>query len=284
MAEDQARRNLEEELTIQNVILRSLDDQTFDGVEEERREAIKEIERIKAALNKPRQSQASTQHGDASRHLHQENNPHTSRKFTLSSLVTGFRSDIEEDATCIAEQIKAEKRLKQEVQDRRLAQQLSQESESGPSSRGGSGPARQDALSRLMATQRANERGLSGPSMAGNSGPGVQYPAWENPAMSMPGANNPSWDQPPAFGFASPAPGRGFATAPSTPQTQAPNPFYEDGQALPDRLSNFLQEVYHDPRVTEKELDDLLQNIRPDMDIPERNRDGTPAGLKQGVQ
>ncbi|OAQ62554.1 SWI/SNF family DNA-dependent ATPase Ris1 [Purpureocillium lilacinum] len=279
MAEDQARRNLEEELTIQNVILRSLDDQTFDGVEEERREAIKEIERIKAALNKPRQSQASTQHGDASRHLLKA----TKRGTTLhleTPTDTQLPSDIEEDATCIAEQIKAENRLKQEVQDRRLAQQLSQESESGPSSRGGSGPARQDALSRLMATQRANERGLSGSSMAGNSGPGVQYPAWENPAMSMPGANNPSWDQPPAFGFASPAPGRGFATAPSTPQTQAPNPFYEDGQALPDRLSNFLQEVYHDPRVTEKELDDLLQNIRPDMDIPERNRDGTPAGLK----
>ena len=54
----------------------------------------------------------------------------------------------------------------------------------------------------------------------------------------------------------------------------------EHGGALPDRLSNFLQEVYHDPRVSEQEINDLLQNIRPDMDIPERNRDGTPAGLK----
>lgn len=56
-----------------------------------------------------------------------------------------------------------------------------------------------------------------------------------------------------------------------------------DGNAFPDRLTNFLQDAFHDPRVTEKELDDLLQNIRPDMDIPERNRDGTPAGLKSAL-
>ncbi|POR34229.1 Putative ATP-dependent helicase C23E6.02 [Tolypocladium paradoxum] len=56
-----------------------------------------------------------------------------------------------------------------------------------------------------------------------------------------------------------------------------------DGSAFPDRLTNFLQDAFHDPRVTEKELDDLLQNIRPDMDIPERNRDGTPAGLKSAL-
>ncbi|KAM5346787.1 hypothetical protein ACJ41O_009792 [Fusarium nematophilum] len=54
-----------------------------------------------------------------------------------------------------------------------------------------------------------------------------------------------------------------------------------DGNALPERLTNFLQDAYHDPRMTEKDLDNLLQNIRPDMDIPEVNRDGTPAGLKR---
>ncbi|KAI5464047.1 SNF2 family N-terminal domain-containing protein [Mariannaea sp. PMI_226] len=53
------------------------------------------------------------------------------------------------------------------------------------------------------------------------------------------------------------------------------------GNALPERLTNYLQDAYHDPRMSDKELDDLLQNIRPDMDIPERNRDGTPAGLKR---
>lgn len=54
-----------------------------------------------------------------------------------------------------------------------------------------------------------------------------------------------------------------------------------DGNPLSDRLTNFLQDAYHDPRMTEKDLDNLLQNIRPDMDIPESNRDGTPAGLNR---
>ncbi|KAI8722138.1 hypothetical protein NCS52_00357000 [Fusarium sp. LHS14.1] len=53
------------------------------------------------------------------------------------------------------------------------------------------------------------------------------------------------------------------------------------GNPLPERLSDFIQDAYHDPRMTEKDLDNLLQNIRPDMDIPEMNRDGTPAGLKR---
>ena len=53
------------------------------------------------------------------------------------------------------------------------------------------------------------------------------------------------------------------------------------GNPLPEQLTDFLQDAYHDPRMSEKELDDLLQNIRPDMDIPEMNRDGTPAGLKR---
>ncbi|ODA83214.1 hypothetical protein RJ55_01725 [Drechmeria coniospora] len=57
----------------------------------------------------------------------------------------------------------------------------------------------------------------------------------------------------------------------------------QSGNALPERLTSYLQTAFHDPRVTEKELDDLLQNIRPDMDIPERNRDGTPAGLKSSL-
>lgn len=53
------------------------------------------------------------------------------------------------------------------------------------------------------------------------------------------------------------------------------------GNALPEGLTDFLHDAFHDPGMTAKELDDLLQNISPDMDIPERNRDGTPAGLKR---
>lgn len=58
------------------------------------------------------------------------------------------------------------------------------------------------------------------------------------------------------------------------------------GNPLSDRLSEFtdyVQNAAHDPRISDKELDELLQNIHPDMDIPERNRDGTPAGLKSSL-
>jgi SNF2 family DNA or RNA helicase len=52
------------------------------------------------------------------------------------------------------------------------------------------------------------------------------------------------------------------------------------GNPLPDRLTDYLADAMFDTRVSEKELEDLLQNIRPDMEIPEKNREGTPAGLK----
>ncbi|KAK7209286.1 hypothetical protein V2G26_016464 [Clonostachys chloroleuca] len=52
------------------------------------------------------------------------------------------------------------------------------------------------------------------------------------------------------------------------------------GNPLPERLTSYINDMVHDTRVTEKELDDLLQNIRPDMEIPERDRVGTPEGLK----
>lgn len=66
----------------------------------------------------------------------------------------------------------------------------------------------------------------------------------------------------------------------STSHFGMPMGVHEFDGPMDDRLANYLQEAYHDPQVSEKELDELLQNIRPDMDIPERNRDGTPAGLK----
>ncbi|KAL7930474.1 SNF2 family N-terminal domain-containing protein [Trichoderma chlorosporum] len=52
------------------------------------------------------------------------------------------------------------------------------------------------------------------------------------------------------------------------------------GNPLSGQLMDYLNDTFHDPRVTEQELDDLLQNIRPDMEIPESKRDGTPEGLK----
>ncbi|KAL7948399.1 SNF2 family N-terminal domain-containing protein [Trichoderma barbatum] len=55
------------------------------------------------------------------------------------------------------------------------------------------------------------------------------------------------------------------------------------GNPLPHHLMDYLNDTFHDPRVTEQELDDLLQNIRPDMEIPEGKRDGTPEGLKHAL-
>ena len=49
---------------------------------------------------------------------------------------------------------------------------------------------------------------------------------------------------------------------------------------LPQRLTNYIQDTMHDTTVSNQELDDLLKNIRPDMDIPEQNRNGTPEGLR----
>ncbi|KEY65737.1 hypothetical protein S7711_05567 [Stachybotrys chartarum IBT 7711] len=51
-----------------------------------------------------------------------------------------------------------------------------------------------------------------------------------------------------------------------------------DGNPLPPRLMNCLDDT--NPRLTEKELDDLLTNIRPDMEISQVDRGNTPAGLR----
>ncbi|KAH7316617.1 SNF2 family N-terminal domain-containing protein [Stachybotrys elegans] len=55
-----------------------------------------------------------------------------------------------------------------------------------------------------------------------------------------------------------------------------------DGHPLSDRLTDLFNDAFHDPRVTEKELDDLLQNIRPDME-PGLNRGNTPEALKNSL-
>ncbi|KAG8420664.1 hypothetical protein J3459_010880 [Metarhizium acridum] len=52
------------------------------------------------------------------------------------------------------------------------------------------------------------------------------------------------------------------------------------GNPLPSRLTNVLSDDAHESPVTGKELEDLLANIRPDIDIPEHNRGVGPPGLK----
>lgn len=52
------------------------------------------------------------------------------------------------------------------------------------------------------------------------------------------------------------------------------------GNRLPAEIHDYVNHVVHDSKLDEKEIDDLLANIRPDMTIPETNRAGTPEGLK----
>lgn len=59
MADDTDVDALTEELTIQKVILDSLQTETFDGVEEEKKEAEKQIEQLKGLLRAAKKKQAS---------------------------------------------------------------------------------------------------------------------------------------------------------------------------------------------------------------------------------
>lgn len=52
------------------------------------------------------------------------------------------------------------------------------------------------------------------------------------------------------------------------------------GRPLDDRLRNYYEDLYDDPRKTEAEIKELLANIRPDEEIPEEDRVGTPEALR----
>ncbi|KAK0671374.1 putative ATP-dependent helicase [Cercophora samala] len=53
-----------------------------------------------------------------------------------------------------------------------------------------------------------------------------------------------------------------------------------DGNPLNPRLANYVDDFVHNPVKTEEEIQQLLSNIRPDMEIPEEERGETPAGMK----
>lgn len=52
------------------------------------------------------------------------------------------------------------------------------------------------------------------------------------------------------------------------------------GRPLSDRLMSYYDDLQDDPRKTAEEIRDLLANIRPDEDIPEEDRMGTPDALR----
>lgn len=55
-----------------------------------------------------------------------------------------------------------------------------------------------------------------------------------------------------------------------------------DGMGVPlnPRLANYIDDYVNDPRKNDEEIQQLLSNIRPDMDIPEEARGETPEALK----
>lgn len=52
------------------------------------------------------------------------------------------------------------------------------------------------------------------------------------------------------------------------------------GRPLNDRIRSYYDDLHDDPRKTQEEITELLKNIRPDEDIPEEERIGTPDGLR----
>ncbi|OAA47063.1 hypothetical protein NOR_02699 [Metarhizium rileyi] len=61
---DDRLKDAVEELTVQQIILDSLDGQTWDGIEEERGEALQSIERLKRQIKKLRQDRAQIGDGN----------------------------------------------------------------------------------------------------------------------------------------------------------------------------------------------------------------------------
>ncbi|RDA95308.1 hypothetical protein CP533_3518 [Ophiocordyceps camponoti-saundersi (nom. inval.)] len=422
MAQPLDYASLTEELTVQQVILDSLDGEDFPCAEESRDDARKEIARIKTLLNQLSQNGANRQeasslpdqpqpctdtvtedcslqapsaatedtpsiwHAPASlstpprravnvdswdsptmsvlssrkrgRQLSDSDvfsprRPTPQRGPLRSSQNIGSNDieiidltgdDVGSNAVCVAEQIKQQKRSEQEVNDRKLALELSSQS---PSSSAGlplaatdSGSGHADAFSKMMATQQSNAHravsdwnwmstpdaqvqpglSLNSPSrtvpgawvedidyMAPGSHafaaqaafgdslrnayvpqphprnsalslyPSLPYPFTQNHAHNPGSGLNPRNDM---FGL-SPWPNRQLHDVlDRTSMFDYASKVDAEGNPLPERLANYLQHAYHDPQVTEKELEDLLNNIRPDMDIPRDNWDGTPAGLK----
>jgi hypothetical protein len=142
----------------------------------------------------------------------------------------------------------------------------------------------------------ANHMQLHGP-WAGHQNPPYRVNAFEGNASISQGFTNGTGLQPWSASGHSSVNGIGLPSYPPSGQPSANRPSLmsiidrtsmfnyatgtdAEGDPLSDRLASYIQDAYHDPRVTEKELDELLQNIRPDLDISEKNRDGTPAGLK----
>jgi hypothetical protein len=47
-----------------------------------------------------------------------------------------------------------------------------------------------------------------------------------------------------------------------------------------NEMANRVEYIMNDPRKTSQEIQELLQNIKTEVEIPQENREGTPEGLK----
>ncbi|KAK0737532.1 SNF2 family N-terminal domain-containing protein [Apiosordaria backusii] len=70
------------------------------------------------------------------------------------------------------------------------------------------------------------------------------------------------------------------ATIHRTNQIDFQNMLDGNGNPLNPQLASYLDDFVHNPVKTEEEIQQLLSNIRPDMEIPQEERGETPPGMK----
>lgn len=72
----------------------------------------------------------------------------------------------------------------------------------------------------------------------------------------------------------------GYSMADRALEARGLNPYDPMNQDLADRYRERVDYLTHDPTRTTAEIKSLLENIRPDEDLPEQDREGTPEAMK----
>ncbi|QPH04149.1 hypothetical protein C2857_000921 [Epichloe festucae Fl1] len=220
--------------------------------------------------------------------------------------LTGDDADI--DAWCVSQQLLQDKRRKQEAEDRQVAMQLSSQQTTTPSS--SILPSSSNTESSQRSAFEQFKIAMPGTSMRSFHAPGVHISGGnslgarghsQNPgsgaqplnSQSILPSNSPNpmsasssqqamdngsrYSRHPSFaGFSGSSMSR---VIDKTSMVDFTNGIDVWGNPLNSRLVNLFHPSDESP-ATDKELDDLLKNIRPDIDIPEHNREVGSEGLK----